>query len=48
MLLNRSIPTFGSNENIDMRHDGMKQNENKPQSIKKSIHASDFFMDMMG
>lgn len=48
MLLNRSIPTFGSNEDIDMGHDNVTQNRNKPQSIKKSIHASDFFMDMMG
>jgi hypothetical protein len=48
MLLNRSIPTFGSNEGIDMGHNNVTPNKNKPQSIKKSIHASDFFMDMMG
>lgn len=47
MLLNRSIPTWDidKEENTDT---GKNNNTNTHQSINKSVHASDFFMDMMG
>lgn len=45
MLLNRSIPTWDidKEENTDTG-----KNTNTHQPINKSVHASDFFMDMMG
>ena len=47
MLLNRSIPTWDidKEENTDT---GKNNNTNTQQPINKSVHASDFFMDMMG
>lgn len=41
MLLNRSIPTW----DIDKEENN---DTNTHQPINKSVHASDFFMDMMG
>jgi hypothetical protein len=47
MLLNRSIPTWDidKEENTDT---DKNNNTNTHQPINKSVHASDFFMDMMG
>ena len=49
MLLNRSIPSWdtSSRENNDNDNIGNK-NTNTYHAIDKSVHASDFFMDMMG
>lgn len=44
MLLNRTIPSWN-----DKAEDVAAHNiNNNNQQIKKSVHASDFFMDMMG
>ena len=45
MLLNRSIPSWDNDETEISNNDN--HNNNTYQSIKKPVHASDFFMDMM-
>lgn len=45
MLLNRSIPSWDDEETNIGKKDN--HNINTHQTIKKSVHASDFFMDMM-
>lgn len=45
MLLNRSIPTWDYDKEDN---NSTRNNNNTHHSIKKSVHASDFFMDMMG
>lgn len=46
MLLNRSIPTWDADKTESINTS--KNNMNTHQAINKSVHASDFFMDMMG
>ena len=46
MLLNRSIPTWDADKTESTNTS--KNNMNTHQAINKSVHASDFFMDMMG
>lgn len=46
MLLNRSIPTWDADKTESINTS--KNNMNTHQTINKSVHASDFFMDMMG
>lgn len=45
MLLNRSIPSWDNDETEISKKDN--HNINTHQTIKKPVHASDFFMDMM-
>lgn len=47
MLLNRSIPTWDNDKGSDSVNTNTVNTTNR-QSINKSVHASDFFMDMMG
>lgn len=47
MLLNRSIPTWDNNKGSNSVNTNTVNTTNR-QSINKSVHASDFFMDMMG
>lgn len=51
MLLNRSIPSFKVNKdeygNNDVRGNKFNKSQKKYHDIDKSIHANDFFMDMM-
>lgn len=50
MLLNRSIPSFGTNSK-DSESSGSRGKNNKPQKefheVKGEVHANDFFMGMM-
>lgn len=46
MLLNRSIPTWDADKTESINTS--KNNMNTHQAINMSVHASDFFMDMMG
>ena len=49
MLLNRSIPSWDTNlRESDNSYDLSNKNTNTFHTIDKSVHASDFFMDMMG
>lgn len=50
ILLNRSIPSWDApNKKEDEGSDKKREEEiGTCKSINKSIHASDFFMDMMG
>lgn len=52
ILLNRSIPSWDSPEKTEegSSYKNKKKGEEKDiyKSVDKSIHASDFFMDMMG
>jgi len=48
MLLNRSIPTWDNDKSSDNDVNTNTGNTTNRQSINKSVHASDFFMDMMG
>ncbi len=48
MLLNRSIPTWDSDKDNNNDVNTNTVNTTNRQSINKSVHASDFFMDMMG
>nr|DAH40040.1 MAG TPA: hypothetical protein [Caudoviricetes sp.] len=47
MLLNRSIPTWDNDKDSNSVNTNTVNTTNR-QSINKSVHASDFFMDMMG
>ena len=47
MLLNRSIPTWDNDKGSNRVNTNTVNTTNR-QSINKSVHASDFFMDMMG
>lgn len=47
MLLNRSIPTWDNDKGSNSVNTNTVNTTNR-QSINKSVHASDFFMDMMG
>lgn len=47
MLLNRSIPTWDNDKGSNSVNTKTVNTTNR-QSINKSVHASDFFMDMMG
>lgn len=47
MLLNRSIPTWDNDKGSNSVNTNTVNTTNH-QSINKSVHASDFFMDMMG
>ncbi len=47
MLLNRSIPTCDNDKGSNSVNTNTVNTTNR-QSINKSVHASDFFMDMMG
>lgn len=47
MLLNRSIPTWNNDKDSNSVNTNTVNTTNR-QSINKSVHASDFFMDMMG
>ena len=47
MLLNRSIPTWDNDKGSNSVNTNTINTTNR-QSINKSVHASDFFMDMMG
>ena len=47
MLLNRSIPTWDNDKGSSSVNTNTVNTTNR-QSINKSVHASDFFMDMMG
>lgn len=47
MLLNRSIPTWDNDKGSNSVNTNTVNTTNC-QSINKSVHASDFFMDMMG
>jgi hypothetical protein len=47
MLLNRSIPTWDKDKGSNSVNTNTVNTTNR-QSINKSVHASDFFMDMMG
>lgn len=47
MLLNRSIPTWDNDKGSNSVNTNTV-NTTSRQSINKSVHASDFFMDMMG
>ena len=47
MLLNRSIPAWDIDKEEKTDTD-KNNNTNTHQPINKSVHASDFFMDMMG
>lgn len=46
MLLNRSIPTWDNDKGSNSVNTNTVNTTNR-QSINKSVHASDFFMDMM-
>lgn len=46
MLLNRSIPTWDIDK--EDTNTSKSYSTNTRQAINKSVHASDFFMDMMG
>ncbi len=48
MLLNRSIPTWDSDKDSNNDVNTNTVNTTNRQSIKEPVHASDFFMDMMG
>jgi hypothetical protein len=48
MLLNRSIPTWDNDKGSDNDVNMNTGNTTNRQPINKSVHASDFFMDMMG
>lgn len=48
MLLNRSIPSWNTDTQESNESTADNKNTNTHQSINKSVHASDFFMDMMG
>lgn len=49
ILLNRSIPSWDNPDKKEDEGDDKKRREETAtcKSINKSIHASDFFMDMM-
>lgn len=47
MLLNRSSPTWDNDKGSNSVNTNTVNTTNR-QSINKSVHASDFFMDMMG
>lgn len=47
MLLNRSSPTWDNDKDSNSVNTNTVNTTNR-QSINKSVHASDFFMDMMG
>lgn len=47
MLLNRSIPTWDNDKGSNSVNTNTVNTTNR-QSINKSVHASDFFMDLMG
>lgn len=47
MLLNRSIPTWDNDKDSNSVNTNTVNTTNR-QSVNKSVHASDFFMDMMG